>query len=113
MHPANCPLCRKPYLYDRVKKLHVDRYEPVDDGSAFKLLLNIAMASAESATIDDMNKAANEAQEWLSSQKGENQGVVRCSSLYIMSIDSLFIPLLRLYLSSSPLCLIKWQSGML
>ncbi|KAK7692033.1 hypothetical protein QCA50_005438 [Cerrena zonata] len=74
MYPNNCPLCRKPYLCERIKKLHVDRYETADDGSApaFKLLQRIAMASAESATIEDMNSAANEAQEWLSSQHTEN-----------------------------------------
>lgn len=77
MHPTNCPLCRKPYLYDRVKKLHVDRYEAVDDSSApaFKLLQKIAMASAESASTGEMTQAANEAQEWLASQTGENRAV--------------------------------------
>ncbi|KAK2467637.1 hypothetical protein APHAL10511_000492 [Amanita phalloides] len=29
--PPNCPLCRKPYLPDRVKKLVVDKLEDVDE----------------------------------------------------------------------------------
>jgi hypothetical protein len=30
VHPANCPLCRKPFLSDRIKRIHVERPDNSD-----------------------------------------------------------------------------------
>ena len=78
INPANCPLCRKPYLYDQAKKLHVDRYEAVDNsapGPAAILLQKIIMASADSASTEEVDQVVDEAQKWLATQTGENNAV--------------------------------------
>lgn len=67
--PSNCPLCRRGYNPDRIKRLHVDRpTESPENETArdvTKWLEQIALASAGQSNNDDWMDVARDAQIWL------------------------------------------------
>ncbi|KAI0794986.1 hypothetical protein C8Q75DRAFT_730818 [Abortiporus biennis] len=65
VHPSACPLCRKLYLPERIKKLHVDRLAPGHDPEV-ELLLKMALVSNEDAEEEHVNNVLQDVQRWLS-----------------------------------------------
>lgn len=74
-HPSICPLCRKGFVPDRIKKLHVDRFSGsstegnVSTGGSTtqeaELLHRLAMVSGENTPDEDVNEVMNDVQRWL------------------------------------------------
>ncbi|KAI9511972.1 hypothetical protein F5148DRAFT_155397 [Russula earlei] len=68
-HPTSCPLCRKAFGMDRVKKLHVDRHVPGQREaampSAWKLVQRLARCARNEASIQTTDQTIREAQRWL------------------------------------------------
>lgn len=73
--PSNCPLCRRGYNPDRIKRLHVDRpTESPENETAqdvTKWLEQIALVSAGQTNNDDWMDVARDAQIWLESRSPE------------------------------------------
>ncbi|KAG1870796.1 hypothetical protein F4604DRAFT_1770488 [Suillus subluteus] len=75
LSPSACPLCRKPFQSDRVKKLHLANPPELDDAEqnaidahASLLLQHIALVSGEDTPEVDVVEVVTEVQEWLQSQ---------------------------------------------
>ena len=95
-HPSNCPLCRKAYIPERVKKLHVDPFsETVEDDVVFQInrhLRKLALASGEDTPEGDAMDVIREANSWLAS-RGQSDRVVSvhtpfvCASYYVRAND--------------------------
>lgn len=73
--PSACPLCRKPFQSDRIKKLHLTNPPELDnaeqdaiDAHASHLLQRIALVSGEDTPEADVVEVVTEVQEWLQSQ---------------------------------------------
>ncbi|KAG2095924.1 uncharacterized protein F5147DRAFT_763655 [Suillus discolor] len=73
--PSACPLCRKPFQADRIKKLHLANPPELDnaaqdaiDAHASLLLQRIALVSGEETPEPDVVEVVTEVQEWLQSQ---------------------------------------------
>jgi hypothetical protein len=82
--PSACPLCRKPFQSDRVKKLHLANPPELDnaeqeaiDAHASLLLQRIALVSGEDAPEADVVEVVTEVQEWLQSQPDDPNPVSR------------------------------------
>jgi hypothetical protein len=67
LETRNCPLCRKPFSLDRIKKLHVDLPDANDlaPGPAVEILQRIALVSRETASDEDVRQAVDEAKAFL------------------------------------------------
>ncbi|KAI0067127.1 hypothetical protein BV25DRAFT_1281463 [Artomyces pyxidatus] len=69
LRPPHCPLCRKAFTADRVKKLHVDRYDPSPtndtENEARELMDRIALNSGENTARETVEEILNEAKRWL------------------------------------------------
>lgn len=76
--PSSCPLCRKPFFQERIKKLHVDRFSgsPTEGNVSAggnvrfttqeaELLHRLAMVSGENAPDEDMDEVMSDVQRWL------------------------------------------------
>ena len=76
VNPSNCPMCRKAFNPERIKKLHVDKAPA--DGSALigkiaeetEFFHRLGMLFAEGAEDDDVNALVVEVTEWLARQEG-------------------------------------------
>ncbi|KAG2346443.1 hypothetical protein BDR05DRAFT_988115 [Suillus weaverae] len=75
LSPSACPLCRKPFQSDRVKKLHLANPPELDnaeqdaiDTHAGLLLQRVALVSGEDTPEADVVEVVTEVQEWLQSQ---------------------------------------------
>ncbi|KAJ6519639.1 hypothetical protein C8R45DRAFT_28983 [Mycena sanguinolenta] len=60
VEPPNCPLCRKAFYHDRVKKLHV---EPPESDAGRDLLHRLALAF--DADTDDQTRISEDLNTWL------------------------------------------------
>lgn len=75
LQPSTCPLCRKHFQADRVKKLHVDKAPDEPDGSnrlldshSNVLLQRIAMVSGDRAPDADVAEVITEVFQWLENE---------------------------------------------
>jgi hypothetical protein len=82
LSPSACPLCRKPFQSDRVKKLHLANPPELDnaeqnaiDAHASLLLQRIALVSGEDTPEPDVVEVVTEVQEWLQSQPDDPNSV--------------------------------------
>lgn len=76
--PPTCPLCRKPFAPDRVKRLHVDRPPQAPDGApasedgpraeAATLLQQLALVSGEHTPAEDAFQIISGVEQWLAVQ---------------------------------------------
>lgn len=70
--PTFCPLCRKPYLPDRIKKLHIDRPDTVTEDRDVDLMQRLCLAwglgQAPSASFTPL---IIEVDAWLKSRTDE------------------------------------------
>lgn len=80
MQPSTCPLCRKAFLPDRIKKLHIDRppnYSDNDDSMRVsELLQRVALVSGENAAEEQVMSVISEVQQWLATRDDRNHVVV-------------------------------------
>ncbi|KAH9950758.1 hypothetical protein B0H21DRAFT_721515 [Amylocystis lapponica] len=70
LSPSICPLCRKGFQPDRIKKLHIDRYtgdgpDVIVDAEESELLQRVALFFGENTPEEDVNSVMAEAREWL------------------------------------------------
>ncbi|KAG2065620.1 hypothetical protein BDR04DRAFT_1032218 [Suillus decipiens] len=93
LSPSACPLCRKPFQSDRVKKLHLANPPELDnaeqnaiDAHASLLLQRIALVSGEDTPEADVVEVVTEVQEWLQSQPDDPNSVSPASVLAANSI---------------------------
>ncbi|KAJ7431842.1 hypothetical protein B0H11DRAFT_1720824 [Mycena galericulata] len=70
--PPNCPLCRKAFIRERVKKLHVDRPEP---DPAAQFLHRVALAFY--ADDEDKTRLSSELTTWLDGRSEDDVNVLR------------------------------------
>ncbi|KIP09345.1 hypothetical protein PHLGIDRAFT_333860 [Phlebiopsis gigantea 11061_1 CR5-6] len=79
-HPSNCPLCRKAYIPERVKKLHVDPHsETMEDDVLFQInrrLRRLALTSGENTPEGEAMDVIREVNGWLAS-RGQGDSVYR------------------------------------
>ncbi|KAG0702641.1 hypothetical protein DFH29DRAFT_491900 [Suillus ampliporus] len=75
LSPSACPLCRKPFQSDRIKKLHLANPPELDNAEqdainthATLLLQHVALVSGEETPEADVVEVVTEVQEWLQSQ---------------------------------------------
>ena len=75
LQPSTCPLCRKHFQPNKVKKLHVDRVPDEPDGSnrlldshSNVLLQRIAMVSGDRAPDADVAEVITEVFQWLENE---------------------------------------------
>jgi hypothetical protein len=99
LSPSSCPLCRKPFGLDKVKRLIVDR-PPSDsadvaaahaDGpqaEATQFLEQVAIVSNQQTSLEDAMKIIDGVKEWLAVQPNEPNTVSR----EIFCLHSCFIP---------------------
>ena len=78
VNPSNCPLCRKAFNPDRIKKLHVDK-APAENGALTgkmkeenELLRRVGMLFAEDAEDADINELVEEVTVWLGNNAGSS-----------------------------------------
>ncbi|KAI0685363.1 hypothetical protein BC835DRAFT_1290334 [Cytidiella melzeri] len=80
-HPSLCPLCRKAFAPERIKKLHIDRYtadgsaEPDETIQVNGFLQRIALVSGVNTPEEDVADVVSEVSRWLS-VRNQNQGLV-------------------------------------
>ncbi|KAH9923535.1 uncharacterized protein B0H18DRAFT_465169 [Fomitopsis serialis] len=77
LHPSTCPLCRKAFQPDRIKKLHVDRLATGGDdddrtqAEESELIQHVALFFGENTPDEDVNAVLGEVHDWLALQ-GDN-----------------------------------------
>ncbi|KZT03701.1 uncharacterized protein LAESUDRAFT_729000 [Laetiporus sulphureus 93-53] len=80
LNPSNCPLCRKAFQPDRIKKLHVDRIYPGQDqdvtSEETELLQRVALYFGENTSVEDVNAVIDEVNAWLGARP-DNDGAHR------------------------------------
>ena len=92
MQPSTCPLCRKAFLPDRIKKLHIDRppnYADNDDSTRVsELLQRIALVSGENAAEEQVMGVISEVQQWLATRDDRTHVVVsnRCGCVFRLQL---------------------------
>lgn len=82
VHPPNCPLCRKPFLTDRIKKLHVDKPDSVDDVRQAEFLQRLILAW--DASDEELLVLLTQIEEWLNSKDEDEVCIVLPPSLPVM-----------------------------
>ena len=81
LHPSTCPLCRKAFQPDRIKKLHVDRLTTGNDdddriqAEESELIQHVALFFGENTPDEDVNTVLGEAHDWLA-LRGDNPSSV-------------------------------------
>jgi len=82
-HPTSCPLCRKTFLRDRIKKLHVDPHVPGEREAAmpeaWSLAQRLARCARSEVSIQATDELIEEARRWL--EAGDHKELVRAISL--------------------------------
>ncbi|KAF8548733.1 hypothetical protein OG21DRAFT_1489144 [Imleria badia] len=78
--PSACPLCRKSFQPDRIRKLHVAGPPELDgaatiDAGATQLLQCVALVSGEDVSDVEVIEVVTEVEEWLSSNSAEDNSV--------------------------------------
>ncbi|PSR71481.1 hypothetical protein PHLCEN_2v12646 [Hermanssonia centrifuga] len=86
--PSACPLCRKAFVPDRIKKIHVDRYTPGDEDEVNEFLRRIALLSGENVEAEDVMKLTHEIHNWLATPEGENSETFAKAEQSIAEKDS-------------------------
>ena len=83
-HPTSCPLCRKTFLRDRIKKLHIDPHVPGEREAAtpeaWSLAQRLARCARSEVSIQTTDELIEEARRWL--EAGGHKELVRAISLY-------------------------------
>ncbi|KIM43751.1 hypothetical protein M413DRAFT_443658 [Hebeloma cylindrosporum] len=67
--PPLCPLCRKPYQPNKMKRLHVDRPDNIDDHKEIDLLQRLAISWE--TTPEQLEVVVTEVDLWLSSRSDD------------------------------------------
>ncbi|KAI0266356.1 hypothetical protein BC834DRAFT_874171 [Gloeopeniophorella convolvens] len=71
-HPTSCPLCRKAFAFERIKKLHVDQHIPSEseesNPSAWRLAQRLSECARGDVDIQTTDTLIEETQNWLGSQ---------------------------------------------
>ena len=82
LSPSACPLCRKAFQPDRVKKLHVAGPPELDgaaeemiEAEAAQLLQRVSLASGEDVPDVEIIDVITEVEEWLSSNSADDNSV--------------------------------------
>jgi hypothetical protein len=84
-----CPLCRKAFAPERIKKLHIDRYNAVDTGESDEaiqvngFLQRVALVSGENTPEENVTDVINETSRWLAA-RDQNQGLVSITFLSVI-----------------------------
>ncbi|KAJ3554007.1 hypothetical protein NM688_g3328 [Phlebia brevispora] len=91
MQPSTCPLCRKAFLPDRVKKLHIDRPPSAiggDDDSTRvnELLHRIALVSGENVVEEQVMGVISEVQQWLATRDDRSHAVYKPLRLAVTAL---------------------------
>ncbi|TFK86802.1 hypothetical protein K466DRAFT_492102 [Polyporus arcularius HHB13444] len=81
-HPSNCPMCRKAFNPERIKKLHVDR-APGETSAANSghmaeeddLLRRVGLLFAEDAQQEDINELQVEVEQFLGPNPGNTVSI--------------------------------------
>ncbi|KAI0323751.1 hypothetical protein GY45DRAFT_1216615, partial [Cubamyces sp. BRFM 1775] len=69
--PSNCPLCRKAFNPERIKKLHVDKVNGDGSGPSGtmveenELFRRVAMFFSEAASPENINELSQEVNAWV------------------------------------------------
>lgn len=74
-HPSHCPLCRKTFNPERIKKLHVDRLSTGGTNDATQeseILHRLAMVSGEYTPDEDVQVVLDDVEKWMSEVDEEN-----------------------------------------
>ncbi|KIJ62290.1 hypothetical protein HYDPIDRAFT_114784 [Hydnomerulius pinastri MD-312] len=78
LSPSACPLCRKAFQPDRVKKLHVAGPPELDgaaeealEAQAHLLLQRVALVSGDDVPEDEIVDVVTDVDQWLSSQSND------------------------------------------
>ncbi|EPQ51327.1 hypothetical protein GLOTRDRAFT_133200 [Gloeophyllum trabeum ATCC 11539] len=92
LNPSICPLCRKAFLRDRIKRLHVDRVPPDEAGvtpatprigysqtqlEEIELLQRLALASGEDTPESELAQIIVEVEEWLTGRNADASRALR------------------------------------
>ncbi|KAJ7107615.1 hypothetical protein C8R43DRAFT_199678 [Mycena crocata] len=75
VEPTNCPLCRKAFNRERIKKLHVDRPEADMEGDFLR-----RVALAFDAELEDQTRLTEELDAWLGGRSADDVILVVPSS---------------------------------
>ncbi|KIO11809.1 hypothetical protein M404DRAFT_798801 [Pisolithus tinctorius Marx 270] len=82
LSPSACPLCRKTFRQDSIKKLHIAELPELDRASEgaenaqlLSLLQRVALASTEDAPDDEVVQVLAEVDEWLSQHSEDSNSV--------------------------------------
>ena len=82
LSPSACPLCRKAFEPDRIKKLHVagppeldGTAEAVIEAEATQLLHRVLLVSGEDAPDVEIVAVVTEVEEWLSDNSADDNSV--------------------------------------
>ena len=84
MQPTTCPFCRRAFLPERAKKLHVDRPSPLlehDDYQRVKSFLQLlAVVPTEDSDEQEAQVARtiNDVNQWLATREDDRHEVVSC-----------------------------------
>lgn len=86
--PSSCPLCRKAFAPDRIKKLHVDRPENVDPGQEdetreTELLRSLSLSWGENTPQEDIEALTGEVTTFLENKADD---VVSTSARHELSV---------------------------
>ena len=79
MQPSTCPLCRKAFLPDRVKKLHIDKpteHADHDDSARVNEFMQRLDSASTHSTQEEVIQLVNEVQHWLNTRDDRNHIVV-------------------------------------
>jgi hypothetical protein len=78
LRPPLCPLCRKAFLPDRLKKLHVDRPENTGHNEQeTDFLQRLALVSGENTPHEDIAEVMEEVELWFNQQPEDSNRPIR------------------------------------
>ncbi|KAJ7225705.1 hypothetical protein GGX14DRAFT_640470, partial [Mycena pura] len=72
VEPANCPLCRRPYLRDRIKKLHVDRPDADEERDWLQRVV-----LAFDAETEERDHLTTDLEEWFRERSEDDHSTLR------------------------------------
>ena len=90
-HPTSCPLCRKSFGIDRVKKLHVDRHVPgareAAMSGAWSLVRRLSRCARREVDIQSTEELIREGQQWLDADN--HKELVQPFSLLFITLSNI------------------------
>lgn len=89
--PPNCPLCRKPFLAERIKKLHVDKPDPDEVLYLTQMILGWEMSE------EDLVSMLGEIEVWLDRKDSEEVSVLHKALFGTSCYWALGVSLSRIY----------------